>query len=234
MNEENKNKISFESLERVDDNFNNNLPPREKTKNNKKVLAGVCSSIGAMYNIDPFYIRLAFIFSLFIGIWGVAGYLAAAIIITKNDFFRTANLGNKKSGNPFRLTAVILLTILLVLIFYVADFLEFFFQPILFGFSKDLTLFILLLTAGIIIFIKRKQINTGRNADRSENLYRTIYDKKISGVCGGLAVYFNQDSNFIRLLWILFSFLTAGIGIIIYIIFMVIVPAENLSEEVNG
>ena len=38
-----------------------------------------------------------------------------------------------------------------------------------------------------------------------KKLYRTR-DKKISGVCGGIAEYFEIDPTLIRLLWIIFAF----------------------------
>ena len=34
-------------------------------------------------------------------------------------------------------------------------------------------------------------------------LTRAIYDKKIGGVCGGLAQYLAADSTFIRLIWLI-------------------------------
>jgi len=35
------------------------------------------------------------------------------------------------------------------------------------------------------------------------NLYRSKTDKKIAGVCGGIAEYLNTDPTLIRLIWIL-------------------------------
>ena len=36
-----------------------------------------------------------------------------------------------------------------------------------------------------------------------KRLYRSESDKKICGVCGGIAEYFDIDSTVIRLLWII-------------------------------
>lgn len=48
----------------------------------------------------------------------------------------------------------------------------------------------------------------------------------ISGVCAGIAEYFNLDPTLIRLLWAILTFCGVGSGIILYIIAAVIVPEE--------
>lgn len=48
-------------------------------------------------------------------------------------------------------------------------------------------------------------------------LRKSATDKKLCGVCGGLAEYFGIDSTVVRLLWILFT-LAGGAGILAYII----------------
>ena len=50
-------------------------------------------------------------------------------------------------------------------------------------------------------------------------------DRRVLGVCGGIAEYFNVDPNVVRLLWVLFCLL-GGSGILAYIIAAVIMPGE--------
>lgn len=49
------------------------------------------------------------------------------------------------------------------------------------------------------------------------------YDRKLCGVCGGIADYFGVDPTLIRLLWVLLV-LCAGTGILAYIIAAIIMP----------
>ncbi|MFA6263839.1 MAG: PspC domain-containing protein [Candidatus Babeliales bacterium] len=58
-----------------------------------------------------------------------------------------------------------------------------------------------------------------------ERLYRSRTDRKIGGVCGGLATYFNIDPVIIRLLFMLFVFL-GGSGVIVYVIAWFVIPLE--------
>ena len=58
-----------------------------------------------------------------------------------------------------------------------------------------------------------------------KKLYRSRDDKFLAGVCGGLADYFNMDSNLIRILWIILI-LFKGAGVLVYLIAWLIIPEE--------
>lgn len=59
-------------------------------------------------------------------------------------------------------------------------------------------------------------------------------DKKIGGVCGGIAEHFDMDPTVVRLFWILFS-IFGGAGVIGYIIAMVIIPENpHTSGDFEG
>ena len=49
-------------------------------------------------------------------------------------------------------------------------------------------------------------------------------DKKIAGVCGGLGEYFGIDATFIRIVWIIGTFLSAGTGLLAYLICWMLIP----------
>lgn len=50
-----------------------------------------------------------------------------------------------------------------------------------------------------------------------KKLYKSRTDKKICGVCGGIAEYFNVDSTLVRLALVLFC-CVGGSGVLAYII----------------
>ena len=58
-----------------------------------------------------------------------------------------------------------------------------------------------------------------------KKLYKSATDKKIAGVCGGIAEYFNVDATLIRLAWGLFGLL-GGSGLLAYIIAALIMPEQ--------
>ena len=58
-----------------------------------------------------------------------------------------------------------------------------------------------------------------------KKLYKSAVDKKIAGVCGGIAEYFNVDSTLVRLGWVVFCAL-GGSGVLAYILAALIIPDQ--------
>ena len=59
-----------------------------------------------------------------------------------------------------------------------------------------------------------------------KRLYRIEEGKKIAGVCGGLAEYFNIDPTLIRLGWAIAA-LCGGTGLVAYIVAALIMPVKS-------
>jgi len=64
-----------------------------------------------------------------------------------------------------------------------------------------------------------------------KRLYRSTTDKKIAGVCGGLAEYFDIDPTIVRVIAVVLA-LWGGGGLVAYGIFWIIVP-ENPNKNVD-
>jgi phage shock protein C len=60
---------------------------------------------------------------------------------------------------------------------------------------------------------------------QTRKLYRSRTDRKLAGVCGGLAQYFNADPTLIRVLFVVLALL-GGPGLVIYLVLWIIVPEE--------
>ena len=58
-----------------------------------------------------------------------------------------------------------------------------------------------------------------------KKLYRSLTDRKVAGVCGGVANYLNMDPTVIRVLWTIISLLGL-FGVIAYIVCAFIIPEE--------
>jgi len=59
-----------------------------------------------------------------------------------------------------------------------------------------------------------------------KKLNRSVTDKMVAGVCGGLAEYFAIDPVIVRLIFVLAVVFGAGSGILAYIILWIIVPQK--------
>jgi len=62
-----------------------------------------------------------------------------------------------------------------------------------------------------------------------KKFYLSSKDKKIGGVCGGLAEYFNIDSTFVRLLFILGGLL-GGFTVLVYLALWAISPRSTKDK----
>lgn len=58
-----------------------------------------------------------------------------------------------------------------------------------------------------------------------KRLYKSKEDRKLCGVCAGIAEYFEVDPTLVRLAWVVFCLL-GGSGVLAYILAAIIMPEE--------
>ena len=63
-----------------------------------------------------------------------------------------------------------------------------------------------------------------------KRLYKNKSKAKVSGVCQGLAEYFDMDSSIIRILWAVLTLFSNGIFLLVYIICAVVLPDKQDIE----
>ncbi|MBV8072620.1 MAG: PspC domain-containing protein [Acidobacteriaceae bacterium] len=63
---------------------------------------------------------------------------------------------------------------------------------------------------------------------RRTRLTRSRTDRKIAGVCAGLARYIGMDVTLLRVLFVVFTIWPCGAGLLAYIICWIVVPNEAL------
>lgn len=64
----------------------------------------------------------------------------------------------------------------------------------------------------------------------SKKLYKSTTDRKLCGVCAGIANYLNIDPTVVRLLWALITFV-GGAGVIAYIVCALVIPDEPYNNN---
>lgn len=57
-------------------------------------------------------------------------------------------------------------------------------------------------------------------------LTRSTRDRKLAGVCGGIAAFLGWDPTLVRILWIVLTML-GGSGILIYLILWLVMPLDS-------
>ena len=68
-----------------------------------------------------------------------------------------------------------------------------------------------------------------------KRFYRSTIDKKVAGVAGGLADYFDIDPLLVRLIFVILAFAGGG-GLLIYIILWIVTPERpfELNQTQNN
>lgn len=61
----------------------------------------------------------------------------------------------------------------------------------------------------------------------SRPLRRTMHDRQIAGVCGGLARFLDLDPTVVRVVYALATVCTAFSGLLVYLILWAVVPARD-------
>ncbi len=78
------------------------------------------------------------------------------------------------------------------------------------------------------------QAGTGtgpRSAGAAKRLYQIREGAMLSGVCNGLAAYFNIDVTLVRVVFVVLTLLTGGFWIVVYLVLMFVIPYAQTPEE---
>lgn len=201
---------------------------RLRKSRTNRILFGVCGGLGEYLNIDPVIIRLIFILSFLLGGWGFLIYIIAAIIMPGSPRTEAAPESEERisSENSKIILGSALILLGLYALLRTTGFLHFF---SFFGITHEFIIPLILIVLGIILLTKHREF-IYREAPSQKKLTRSSTNRMIAGVCAGLGNYLNIDPTLIRIIWVILTFGSFGIGILIYILFALLVPLDN---EVN-
>lgn len=219
----------------TDDAAGSNLPvhvPLEKKpfrrSRTNRIFLGLCGGIAEQLKIDAALIRIVFSLSILVGGWGVIAYLVASAMIPAETFKDEPDYErhtSSKANTKLLIGSALLLTgfFFTFNIYGIINYFSFVgIPPEIFGSLS-------VIFSGIYLFGRKDTVNEYNTIKKQ--LTRSYKNRRLSGFCGGLAVYLNTDSNVVRMLWLIFSFATLGLGFIIYLIMWIIVPMESTSNE---
>lgn len=61
----------------------------------------------------------------------------------------------------------------------------------------------------------------------NKKLYRSVQNRMLGGVCGGIAEFFGIDPTIIRVIYVVLSLFTVAFpGIVLYILCLLIIPSD--------
>ena len=205
------------------------LPPGKKFQRSKDdvVLTGLCAGIAEYFNVQPANIRLIALLTLLAGGWGAVAYLVAAMLLPadQNPKIKTEEEKISQRRENFR-------TVLGGLLITTGIHFAFVYIGIrssgnIFIFPNGLVFSIAALSFGILILTNVFSLPAAHGLLNAIRITRPLKERRILGVCGGLANYLNIDVSSLRIIFILAALLTLGLFIIAYFILGIFTPAET-------
>ncbi len=217
-----------------------------------KVLAGVCGGYAEYFDVDPVIIRILFVLLTVFGGSGILLYIASVFIVPKRPLQeipeqQQSDNSSAAIASPSSFRYLLGAILVVVGIFLLIENLGFFSLSDFLDSSLEYIFPILLIIAGMaVIYHKQnapqKEFDSGKTVDTENRevpfggsqynqLRRSSSDKKIAGVCGGLAQYFGIDSSIVRVLYIILCLASFGAGVLLYIILALVVPEDGVYRS---
>jgi phage shock protein C len=203
------------------------------------MIDGVCGGFAEYFNTDPTIVRVLWILLTIASVGAmIVLYLACMLIIPVNPaHFGPKPVSAPSSGNGTRHfwgAALVILGAIILMSNLGFEFFHFWHIP----WGVIFPAILILLGICIIYFSQTRKTEAAPAPAEAaspgvqpppKELRRSITDRKIFGVCGGLAKYLNADSSIVRILFIVLTLASFGVGIILYLALAIIVPEERLT-----
>ena len=202
---------------------------RIRRSQSDRLLTGVCGGVADYFSIDPTMVRLIWIFFTLFGGSGLLAYIIATLLIPdSNSQERYFKLDSLKS-NP--LWGVLFIFSGLIL-FLQYDHIFYLFWASFWGNFINISIAFVLLGIGIyLLYNRQSQIKSNNKNVLGNPLHLSIEDKKLAGVCGGFGESLVIDPNIVRVLWVFGTFMSIGVGVLLYIILALILPEKIVVAE---
>ena len=205
-----------------------------------RMLDGVCGGVAEYFGLDSTLVRLAWVLLILVGGMGILLYFVAMIIMPV-DRGETSTPPVAVRGRNSKFWGILLVAVGTVW------FLGNLGLPLWYhwwGLAWDVVLPVLLILAGVAFLFGGRNWLSGApvSSDPSPGpespaaeqfspalrarLFKSRTERKVFGVCGGIAVYFNADPTIVRLLFIIASFASFGFMLLLYVIMAIVTPRE--------
>jgi len=186
-----------------------------------RVLFGVCGGLGEYLGLDPNLVRILWIASLLAGGAGVIPYIAAIFLLPEADAPAVESTG----PGGARILGFVLIALAGIL--FLRTFGVEWISTRVFAFwTLGVLVPLVLLVAGVFLVWPRARDAVGFTERRKPR--RSVSDRILAGVAGGIAAELNVDSNLIRLAFVLVGVVTSGFALVIYLLLVLVLPEEEI------
>ncbi len=200
--------------------------------NDDKMWDGVCAGLAKYFEINPAVIRLAFLVLTFCDLIGLLVYVCGMVLLPREPVTELNSQAESKrvvNNGLFWGSALILIGGILLL--DRLDLFEWRWYWRHFGWRYLVPTAMIVM--GLIIIFSRNARSFGANFSGFSGIHRQMNNRKIFGVCSGLAYAWNVDVSAIRMAWVLATFILFPLGVLLYFVLAVILPRETIKPAEN-
>ncbi len=222
----------------------NTSPKRLYRSRHDKMLAGVCGGLADYFGMSSTLIRILFVLFTLFGCAGLIAYITAMILVPVNPEHEKTEwsaevdqeLRNRRHINYSLFWGIVLIVFGIVL--FLNEMYGWHFRHFWRYFDWDFAIPVGLILIGLFLIMSRTRLNglehQMKQAGATNEFRRGSRDKKIWGVCSGLAAYANMDVSVVRILWVVLTFLVFPVGIIAYILIALLTPDEENNKVIGS
>ncbi len=199
-----------------------------------RFVGGVCGGLGEYFKVDANIFRILFVVFTFIGGIGIILYIASLIIVPENPSDSNIEESSRRDKTIFWAWLCIIAGVALLLReFGLFNYIQFWHIP----WSSIWAIFLIII--GIVLIISaNRPAKSGEESDSEQiyfpelnKIFRIKENRMLAGVCAGIAEYFKIDPSIVRILWILGTLASVGLGILIYIILIFVFPVKHSKNQ---
>lgn len=215
-------------------------PARRLYKSRRnRMIDGVCGGVAEYFGVDPTLVRIIWVIVTLLGGTGFLLYIVAMIIMPANpESMATAGVSSPSpapNGDKKRFWGILLVLagafLLMINLGWLASIHWW-------SISGSVILPILFILLGMILIYSYTRratdpapaspsVATDIPPASQKELRRSHAERKIFGVCGGIARYFEVDPTIVRILLILLVLASFGWGLLLYIILAIVMPEDK-------
>jgi phage shock protein C len=223
---------------KIMNNIENNTQTKRLYRSRKnKIIAGVCGGFAEYLNIDPVLVRIAWVALTFLGGSGLLIYIAALIIIPENTSQNVeSEPSSKKSDSGLFWGSLLIIAGAALLLKQFG----FFYYFNIWHWPWKTIWSLVLIIVGVLMLYNFTSLGSKRDTEKEDTMSDQSDAKKqisrsnnkmLAGVCAGIAEYFDIDPTLVRLGYVLLSIASFGIGLIVYLILMIILPQAPVVSD---
>jgi phage shock protein PspC (stress-responsive transcriptional regulator) len=180
------------------------------------MLFGVCGGFGEYFGVNTDVVRLIWIFTVLLGGIGILPYVAAILLMPEGDGGEARPAEGPGRYIGFALIALALLFFLQQLDLSMSSFWMF-----------RLLGPLVLLAVGTLLVWPGLRAGLGFRSGRP--VRRSVTDRVLAGVAGGIGEAMGTDPNLVRIGFVLAAVLTRGIAILVYLALIPIWKEEEIA-----